>query len=178
MTKKKSQNYTRDRQRSPQASLFSEKKPQFLRMRYKKCLGLQPPVASQFIFLPCSECYQTQVRLLAAQKPVKRPGWRKGKFALFWMLATGVGGQTPVQRPSPPATPRQSGSKSFYRRGGGGATCRNNTVSSDSHLEIGHRWSDQRHLDCSFPGSVCSHFLETSSQNCGSLCHGYSLVTM
>ena len=29
-----------------------------------------------------------------------------------------------------------------------GATCRNSTVSSDSHLEIGHQWSDQCHLDC------------------------------
>ena len=27
-------------------------------------------------------------------------------------------------------------------------------------------------------GSVCSHFLEASPQNCGSLCRGYSLVTM
>ena len=31
------------------------------------------------------------VRLLAAQKPIKRPGWWRGKFALFWMLATGAG---------------------------------------------------------------------------------------
>ena len=73
---------------------------------------------------------------------------RKAKDALFWRLATGggVGGQMPVQRPTSPA-PRQSGSKSFYRQREG-ATGRNNTVSSDSHLEIGHRWSDQRHLDC------------------------------
>ena len=26
------------------------------------------------------------------------------------------------------------------------------------------------------PGSVCFHFLEANSQNCGSLCRGYSLV--
>ena len=36
--------------------------------------------------------------------------------------------------------------QNFYRQRKG-ATCRNSTVSSDSHLEIGHRWSDQRHLD-------------------------------
>ena len=29
--------------------------------------------------------------LLTAQKPIKRPGWWKGKFALIWRLATGVG---------------------------------------------------------------------------------------
>ena len=27
------------------------------------------------------------VRLLKAQKPLKRPGWWKGKVALFWMSA-------------------------------------------------------------------------------------------
>ena len=45
-------------------------------------------------------------------------------------------------------------------------------------------WSHQRHLGCckysysSVPGSVCSHFLEANSWNCGSLGHGYSLVIM
>ena len=29
---------------------------------------------------------------------------------------------------------------------GVGATCRNNTVFSDSPLQIGHQWSDQHHL--------------------------------
>ena len=55
------------------------------------------------------------------------------------------GGRTPVQTLTP--LPRQSGGKSFYRQREG-ATCRSSTVSSDSHLEIGHQWSDQRHLDC------------------------------
>lgn len=32
---------------------------------------------------------------------MKRPGWWKGKFVLFQRLATGVGGQTCVQSPSP-----------------------------------------------------------------------------
>ena len=53
--------------------------------------------------------------------------------------------------------------------------CRNSAVSSDSHLQLGHPWSDQRHLGCvgyrysSVPGSVFSHFFEVKSQNCGSL---------
>ena len=75
----------------------------------------------------------------------------------------GVGGRTPVQRPTAP--PRwQPVGKSFYRQREG-ATGRNSTVSSDRHLEIGHRWSDQRHLDCfkynssSLPGLVCPIFL-------------------
>ena len=33
--------------------------------------------------------------------------------------------------------------KSFYRhKWGWGTTCRNSTVISDSHLQVGHRWSD------------------------------------
>ena len=35
-----------------------------------------------------------------------------------------------------------------------------------------------KYSQSSVPGSVCSHFLEASSQTCGSLCHGYSLVIM
>ena len=83
-----------------------------------------------------------------------------------------------------------SAGKSFSRGVSGvyrqrkGALCRNSTVCSDSHLDIGRQWSDQRHRDCfrygesSVPGSVCSHFPEASSRNCGSLCHGYSLVVV
>ena len=35
------------------------------------------------------------VRLLTTQKPVSRPSWSKGKFALFQMPATGVGDVCP-----------------------------------------------------------------------------------
>ena len=57
-------------------------------------------------------------------------------------------------------------------------------VSSDSHLQIGHGWSDQHHLDCfkysqsAVPRLVCSRFSEANAWNCGSLCHGYSLLIM
>ena len=47
--------------------------------------------------------------LLAASKPVNRPGWWKGKFALIHLLATvGEGWQISVQRLTwqPPSTPR------------------------------------------------------------------------
>ena len=45
--------------------------------------------------------------LLAAQKPINRPGWWKEKFALFQMLATEAGGewQMFVQRSLPPSAP-------------------------------------------------------------------------
>ena len=57
-------------------------------------------------------------------------------------------------------------------------------VSSNSHFEIDHQWSEQHHRDCfrhsesTVPGSLYSHLLETSSLNCGSLCHSYSLVIL
>ena len=47
----------------------------------------------------------------------------------------------------------------------GGATCRNSIVISDSHLDVGHQWSDRHHLDglryssSLAPGSICFHFL-------------------
>ena len=54
-------------------------------------------------------------------------------------------GWTSVQRLTLPNW--QSVGKNFYRQRDGVA-CRNSTVSSDSHLQIGHGWSDQSHLDC------------------------------
>ena len=44
------------------------------------------------------------VQMIPAQKPIKRQGWGKGKFALFWTLAT-RGGWTPVQRLTSPLCP-------------------------------------------------------------------------
>ena len=73
------------------------------------------------------------VWLLTAQKPIQRPGWRKGKFAFFWMPATQCWGKgrrwTSVWRPRSPHW--QSEGKSFYRRREG-AICRNSTVSWQS----------------------------------------------
>ena len=61
------------------------------------------------------------------------------------------GGQTPVQRlaslpPAPPwPPPAIRGYEVLLLEGE--VTWRNSTVSSDSHLEIGHQLSDQQHLD-------------------------------
>ena len=49
---------------------------------------------------------------------------------------------------SPPPG-NQLGKSSYRQSVGGRAICRNSTVISDSHLQIGHQWSDQRHLGCS-----------------------------
>ena len=80
-------------------------------------------------------------------------------------MDTGSGGRAlhSCQR-STPLPPQQAAGKRFRQREG--ATWRNSTVSSDSHLAIGHGWLDQQHLDCfrysysSVTRSVCSHFLE------------------
>ena len=60
------------------------------------------------------------VWLLAAQKPINRLDWWKGKFDLFQMPATGGEGWTSVQR-STPCADNQWG-RSFFRQtvGGGG----------------------------------------------------------
>ena len=51
---------------------------------------------------------ESGVRLLAAQKPIKRPDWWKGKFALFQMPATGEGrADVCPKADSPPLTIRE-----------------------------------------------------------------------
>ena len=118
--------------------------------------------------------------MLAAQKPIIRP---VGRLQICFISDVGnwVGCRVDIcPKADSLSTPQpQAAGEGFY---GEGATCRNSTVSSGSHLEIGHQWSDQHHLGCSrdsssiVPGSVCFHFFEATSRNCGSLCCGYSLV--
>ena len=81
-------------------------------------------------------------------------------FVLVCMLATCREGRLLFKSHPHP----QSQNESFYRQREG-ATCRNSTVSSDSHLEIGHLWSDQHHLaEVQFIFSLLpfpwGHFLE------------------
>ena len=48
---------------------------------------------------------ESGVQLLAALKPIKRQGWWKGKFALFWRLAAGGRGVDSCPKAdSPPLT--------------------------------------------------------------------------
>ena len=59
------------------------------------------------------------------------------KVCFILDVSTGAGGGwTPAQRLSAPGTDNQWARA--LEDGGGGATCRNSTVSSDSHLEISH----------------------------------------
>ena len=84
-----------------------------------------------------------------------------------------------------PAHDKQ-GVRAFIDRvgSGRGVTCRNSTVISNSHLQVGHQWSDQHHLGCfrysysSVLGCTCSHLFAIYSQNCGSSSPEYSLVIM
>ena len=120
--------------------------------------------------------------MLTAQKPMNRPVWWKGKFALFQMPQVRVwreGGRHLSKGRLPPPTNGNQWGESFYRQSGGwGATCRNSTIISNSHLQTGH----QHHLGCfrssasSVPGSSCPHFFGTNSQNSGRSCPGYSLI--
>ena len=97
-----------------------------------------------FLSFP-SPVTESGIWLLIAQKPIKRPSWWKGKFALFWMLATRKYGWGQVRReksfskgqlhPYPHPHPQQSVGKDFYRLKEG-ATCRTNTALT--HLVICH----------------------------------------
>ena len=81
-----------------------------------------------------------RVQLLATQKPVNRPGWWKGKFALFQMLATGdgEGGKhlSKGQSHNPPPHDNQGVRLFIDRVGGGEVTSRKITVISNSHLQF------------------------------------------
>ena len=80
--------------------------------------------------VPGGSVTESGVQLLTAQKPIKWQGWWKGKFALFQRLATWAGEGRLLSKGQLPR--RQSVGKRE------GAECRNSTVSSDSHLGIGH----------------------------------------
>ena len=57
------------------------------------------------------------------------------------------GWQTAVRRPTAP-TDKQRVKAFIDRVRDGGATCRNSVVISNSHIQIGHWWSDQHYLEC------------------------------
>ena len=61
--------------------------------------------------------YACGVRLLAPQKPINKPGWWKGKFALFQMPASGVGRVADIcpkaDFPTPHPTPDKQRVKAF-----------------------------------------------------------------
>ena len=64
-------------------------------------------------------CYQKSVCgvwLLTTQKPIKRPGWWKGKFALFQMLATGGGGHADVCSKTHSLHTSNQWGEGFYRQ--------------------------------------------------------------
>ena len=64
-------------------------------------------------------CYQKSVCgvwLPTTQKPIKRPGWWKGKFALFQMLATGGGGHADVCSKTHSLHTSNQWGKGFYRQ--------------------------------------------------------------
>ena len=92
------------------------------------------------------------IRLLATQKPTKRPGWWERKLALFWIPATGAGGgygggDVCLSRGQLSATYIQQVGKSFYRlREGLHAETAQSALTVILKLVI--QWTDQRHLDC------------------------------
>ena len=87
---------------------------------------------------------ESGVQLITAQKPIKRQVGGKETLVDF-------GCQQQVGRadacPKADSLPLTVRGRSLYRLKQR-ATCRNSTVSSDSHLKICHRWSDQHHPDC------------------------------
>ena len=74
------------------------------------------------------------VRLLAAQKPINRPGWWKGRFALLQMLATEAGGCL-SKGPHPHPDKQEAGA--LIDRGGRGLRAE----TAQSSLAVIFHWS-------------------------------------
>ena len=119
------------------------------------------------------------VRLLAAQKPIKRPGWWKGRFALFQTLATEAGG---CLSKGPLPHPDKQEARALIDRGGRGLHAETaqsslavifksviSGLTSISLFQVQLIFSSRVHL---------SPFLYDviSSRNCGSSSPGYRLV--
>ena len=68
---------------------------------------------------------ESGVQLLIAQKTIKRQGWWKGKFTLFWMPVTGAMGEGRLLSKGQ-LPPWQSWGNRVYRQKNG-ATCRNSS---------------------------------------------------
>ena len=106
------------------------------------------------------------VRLLHTQ-PGMRPGWWKGKFALFQTPAgQGEDGghlsRGRLTAPPPKPLVATSEARAFPDRSVRGRSMQKQPRQLvESHLQIGRQWSDQHHLDCfrdsepSGPGLVC-----------------------
>ena len=128
------------------------------------------PCGKENVWGPCG------VQLLYAQKPMNRPGWWEGKFALISEAGSWEGRPNISPKADSPPLHWQPVGKSFCRQKER-AACRNSTVNPDSHLQIGHWWSDQSHLGgFKYSYSSVPGFVETSSQNRGNLCCGWCLV--
>ena len=85
---------------------------------------------------PKSTVTESGVRLLTAQKPMKRQAWWNGKFALFQRPATrGEGGLLPENQ-LPIAAQGTGVLKGEFQDCISGGRKQNNMVSSDSHLKI------------------------------------------
>ena len=77
------------------------------------------------------------VLLFSTQKPINRPGWWKGKSALFHMLATG--GETVVDIcPMVDSTPSKQRVRAFIDRVGGVDYMQK----QHNNLQIGNQWPD------------------------------------
>ena len=126
--------------------------------------------------LPKEVCVWIRLR-----KPIHRPGWWKGNFALFQILAT-VGWWAICPKANPPSQlPTSKGPRAFIGRSGGqlpaetahlltSLTVIFRLVLTSIILAVLGSYS-------SVPGSVCSHFFAAESRNCSSSCPGYSWLS-
>ena len=82
-----------------------------------------------------------------SSKASKEASWWKGKFALFWMPATGLGGGRADSCPKADSLTDNQGARAFID-GGRGLRAETAQSALTVVLKLVMRWSDQRPLDC------------------------------
>ena len=100
------------------------------------------PTSSQIS--SCRSVTETGVRCFPLKSQYRSQVNGQESLLNFRCQQLGIGGEggTRVQRPNPPTD--NQGARAF--RPEGGVFMQKSTVSSNSHLETGHRWSDQASL--------------------------------
>ena len=136
----------------------------------------------------CLIVTESGVRLLATQKPIKRPGWWKGNCFILDAGNRGMGRVDACPKadstPTPTPTPRDNQwATAFIDRGRGPhAETAQSALTVILKLVICALISVLlivlSTVSLQVQGPFFPYFSEANSQNCGSLCHGYSLVIM
>lgn len=167
------------RKNSQFASGMKKKEKNARKLGACKCWGNGLLISSRLQEIPLLKVGSSCLLLKSQQR-----GWDGGKENLLYSgcLQPRGKGRADICPKADYSPPTQAGGKSFYRQSEG-ASCRR--AESDLTVILKSVICGLTSIilvilgsQSSIPGSVCSHFFEASSQNCGGLYLGHGLFIM